>query len=266
MKLNISHTTTYAYDEPVEYALQQVRLTPKNRKNQTVHDWKIDITGGRKELEFEDQHYNKVLLISLVPGCEKVEITAHGTVSTSQDAGIIGRHGGHAPLWYFQRSTELTRPGPLLRKLLRDLGSDFTDEISKLHALSAAVLETVKYQLGHTNTESLSEDVLQAGHGVCQDHAHVFLAAVRLLGYPARYVSGYLMLDDRIEQDATHAWAEVYVEGLGWVGFDISNGISPDARYVPVATGLDYRDTAPISGMRFGDSRESMIVSLQVQQ
>lgn len=74
------------------------------------------------------------------------------------------------------------------------------------------------------------------------------------------------MMDDRVELDASHAWAEAHLPGLGWVGFDISNGISPDGRYVRVATGLDYRGAAPISGMRYGNAVEDMTVSLQVQQ
>ena len=73
-------------------------------------------------------------------------------------------------------------------------------------------------------------------------------------------------MNDRTHQDASHAWAEAHVDGLGWVGFDISNGISPDARYVRVATGLDYREAAPISGLRFGHGHETMDVSIHVQQ
>ena len=86
------------------------------------------------------------------------------------------------------------------------------------------------------------------------------------MGFPARYVSGYLMMDDRVDQDASHAWAEVHVDGIGWVGFDVANSISPDERYVRVATGLDYVEAAPISGMRHGDGDERMVVTLQVQQ
>jgi len=101
---------------------------------------------------------------------------------------------------------------------------------------------------------------------VCQDHAHIFITLARMLGYPARYVSGYLMMNDRVEQDATHAWAEAHIAGLGWVGFDVSNAISPDERYVRVATGLDYREAAPISGLLVGAGTEEMAVTLQVQQ
>ena len=126
--------------------------------------------------------------------------------------------------------------------------------------------DAIQYEPGWTDVDTKAEDALERGHGVCQDHAHVFIAAARLLGYPARYAGGYLMMNDRIHQDAGHAWAEVYVEGLGWVGFDISNAISPDSRYVRVATGLDYREAAPVSGMRFGAASESLDVSIQVQQ
>ena len=104
------------------------------------------------------------------------------------------------------------------------------------------------------------------GRGVCQDHAHIFIACARHLDYPARYVSGYLMMDDTTDQTAMHAWAEAYIEGLGWVGFDVSNGISPDARYVRVATGLDYSDASPITGMRIGGLSETLGVQIKVVQ
>jgi transglutaminase-like putative cysteine protease len=92
------------------------------------------------------------------------------------------------------------------------------------------------------------------------------IAAARSLGFSSRYVSGYLMMNDRVHQEAAHAWAEIYVTDIGWIGFDVSNGISPDERYVRVACGLDYKEAAPVSGVRFGDSAEALSVSLQVEQ
>ena len=74
------------------------------------------------------------------------------------------------------------------------------------------------------------------------------------------------MMNDRIDQEATHAWAEAWVQGLGWVGFDVSNGISPDPRYVRVATGRDYRDAAPVTGISFGAVTEQLSVELAVEQ
>ena len=94
----------------------------------------------------------------------------------------------------------------------------------------------------------------------------MFIAAARLLGFPARYVSGYLMMDGDVEQAASHAWAEAHVDRLGWVGFDVANEMSPDERYVRVATGRDYRDAMPVSGIRLGQADERLAVSITVEQ
>ena len=163
-------------------------------------------------------------------------------------------------------ATELTRAGPKLRALIRGLKEEDADDLRRLHALSARIRSALPYEIGLTQSTTTAEEALEQGGGVCQDHAHIFVAAARQLGVPARYVSGYLMMNDRVHQDASHAWAEAYVEPLGWVGFDVSNGISPDQRYVRVATGLDYRDAAPVSGLRFGSGGEAMSIDIQVQQ
>ena len=86
------------------------------------------------------------------------------------------------------------------------------------------------------------------------------------MGWPSRYVSGYLLTPSREHQDATHAWAEVYLSDIGWIGIDVSNSISPDDKYVPLSTGFDYADAAPISGVRFGGGNESLVVSLNIEQ
>jgi transglutaminase-like putative cysteine protease len=124
---------------------------------------------------------------------------------------------------------------------MRELASRFTlgagADLEVLHELSHAVHGAVAYEKGHTDAATTGEQALELGRGVCQDHAHVFIGAARLLGVPARYVSGYLLMDTGTAQDAGHAWAEVHVPGLGWVGFDPSNEICPDSRYVRVAVG-----------------------------
>ncbi|WP_299043181.1 transglutaminase family protein [uncultured Tateyamaria sp.] len=265
MRLKIHHKTHYTYDAPVPYGLQQVRLRPKSRPGQLIEDWTIEVTGGQVEVSFEDEHANAVDLVSFAPGQSDIEITCSGTVDVEDTSGVVGPQGGFVPLWLFRRSTALTGAGARVRALAEAAPKDGSD-LDRLHALSAHVLELVPYSTDQAASDLTAEDVMEAGHGVCQDHAHVFITAARALGYPARYVSGYLMMDDRVDQDASHAWAEAHVEGLGWVGFDISNGISPDARYVRVATGLDYRGAAPISGLRYGNAGEAMSVTLQVQQ
>jgi len=259
----IRHVTTYRYDAPVSYGLQQVRLIPKTRAGQEVIDWTTTITGGRVETAFDDQHANRVELVSIDPGAEEVTLTAEGEVEITNEDGVIGAHGGYMPLWMFLRPTDRTRRGPGILGLVRDLRGD-EEQLRQMHALSAAIHETVTYATGTSDVTMTAEEAVENGSGVCQDHAHIFVAGARLLDRPARYVSGYLRMNDRQEQEATHAWAEAHIDGLGWVGFDISNAISPDTGYVRVATGLDYDDAAPIRGMRRGAGLEKMSVELRV--
>ena len=100
----------------------------------------------------------------------------------------------------------------------------------------------------------------------CQDFAHVFVAAARTLGIPARYVSGYFLRTDTIDQEAGHAWAEAHVPDLGWIGFDPAQGLCTTDRYVRIAIGADGNDAAPVRGARVGGLDESLSVAIQVQQ
>jgi transglutaminase-like putative cysteine protease len=266
MRLTIRHTTRYRFSEPVKHGLQRLRLTPKETQGQKILDWTMEYEGAREELSYDDQNHNHVTLVSVLEGAQDVVVTCRGAVQTEDKAGVIGHHAGHLPLWAFLGHTELTRPGPRIRQLIASVERSQEGMVPTLHNLSTAIRDRVTYDPGHTQVDTCAEDAVIAGHGVCQDHAQIFIAAARVLEIPARYVSGYLMMNDRIEQDATHAWAEAWVQGLGWVGFDVSNGISPDPRYVRVATGRDYRDAAPITGVSFGSMTEHLSVELSVAQ
>lgn len=260
MTLSIRHTTHYAFARPVVHALQRLRLTPKETQGQRIIDWQMTFENAHAELQYDDQHFNHVTLIGLTPGARAVTVTCEGTVETEDNAGVIGRHSGHLPLWSFLRQTPLTRPGTKLRRLLLEVpGIVDGAPLEFLHALSGLIRDRIAYETGRTHSATTAEEAIGHGAGVCQDHAHIFIGAARARRIPARYVSGYLMMDDRIEQEATHAWAEAHVEGLGWVGFDVSNGICPDPRYVRVATGSDYRDAAPVTGISFGGAAAEVL-------
>jgi len=264
MRLKIRHTTRYSFDDPVRYGLQQLRKTPKSGSTQEVLSWNMTITGGKRELGFQDQHRNIVELVSFDRDVTEMALSCEGEVRVSDTDGVVGQHIGPTPLWLFRRTTPRTRAGAGCRALIRQVEGE--TELERLHALSRAVHGAVDYELGASHPDWGAEEALGHGRGVCQDHAHVFIACARQMGIPARYVSGYLMMDDRVDQDASHAWAEAHVAGLGWVGFDISNGISPDTRYVRVATGLDYAEAAPVTGTRFGGAGEVLSVEIEVAQ
>ncbi|MEZ5896997.1 MAG: transglutaminase family protein [Parvularculaceae bacterium] len=266
MKISITHLTEYHYDHPVPYGLQEIRLAPQNDSGQNIGRWDVHLDGGVEQAQFLDQHGNKVMLISLDAESHRFGIRCEGEVDTIDQAGVVGRHSGYAPLWLYLRDTALTRAGSGIENLARGVEKGDGGDVAHLHALAAAITDAVTFEVGRTDAETTAESALAAGHGVCQDQTHIFLAAARLLGYPARYVSGYLLMENQVDQDASHAWAEAYIDDLGWVGFDPVNRISPDARYIRTAYGLDYSEAAPISGVRFGESPESLNVSIQVQQ
>lgn len=263
MRLIISHMTEYSYDAPVEFALQRLRLTPKDSPGQKVLSWQTTVSGAGHEATYDDHFGNRVELVSITEGVETISVMAMGEVETEDRNGVFGPHSGFAPLWLFNRETPLTKPGKLVRELIRSVSGE--GELARMHALMEAVHKTITYKKGTTGPETTAEQALELKTGVCQDHAHVFIAGARALGLPARYVSGY-MLDDSDMDAASHAWAEAHVPGLGWVGFDPANFVCPDDRYVRVASGLDYTDAAPVSGMRLGASPEMIMVTVSVEQ
>ncbi len=266
MRLRIEHTTRYAFSQPVAHGLQRLRLTPKNTQGQIVSEWTMRFSGARVEAEYDDHNHNRTTLVSVEPGAAMVEVHCEGLVDTADRAGVLGPHAGHMPLWSFLAQSPLTRPGPKMRAIAAQIDVPRDDVVGRLHRLSALILESIPYATGETGVHTSAEEAAALGSGVCQDHAHVFIGSARALGVPARYVSGYLMMNDRVEQEASHAWAEAWVEGLGWVGFDVSNGISPDERYVRVATGRDYSEAAPVVGMSWGPGESQLEVRLAVEQ
>ncbi len=264
MRLKISHRTEYSYDAPVQYALQRLRLIPRGGPTQSVLSWGLAVEGAREEVRFVDHFENETRLVAIDGDSQSIGIEASGEIETYNTAGVSGEHRGFAPLWLFRRETRLTEPGEAIRALAGSITGG--SELDRLHRLMNAIEERVAYVPGATHSGTVAEDALTQGSGVCQDHAHVFAAAARLLGFPARYVSGYLMMNETIDQAASHAWAEAHVPRLGWVAFDASNGISPDERYVRVATGRDYRDAMPVSGIRLGWAEEQLAVVISVEQ
>ncbi|KSV64714.1 transglutaminase family protein [Ensifer sp. ENS03] len=264
MHLKISHTTEYHYDEPVQYALQRLRLTPLTQVGQTVLGWETLVDGAAIEVNYDDHFGNRVHLVSIDGDRETIHITASGEVHTEDRAGVFGPHQSYVPLWLFARETPLTKAGKLIRELAKSAEGDTA--LARMHALMETIHEAVTYKPGETHAETTAEDALESGQGVCQDHAHILIAAARSLDLPARYISGYLMMEGHPEQTASHAWAEVHLNGLGWVGFDAANKICPDDRYVRIASGLCYRDAAPISGLIHGEAKETLKVSVTVEQ
>lgn len=267
MRLKISHTTTYSYDRPVSYALLQLRLTPRDLAGQKVLSWSSRLEGAKVQVSYDDQFRNRVEMVQMDEGATSVTITSEGEIEVENLNGVMGPGCGLVPLWLYRQQTRATTAGSAVKKLASQVKEAVAaNPLQGVHDLTGLIAGSVSYAKGTTHAATSAEEAAAAGQGVCQDHAQILIAAARHLGLPARYVSGYLLLDGTIDQEAAHAWAEVWIEGLGWVGFDVANQICPDDRYVRLAVGRDYAEAAPVHGLRQGDAVEELCVSLQVQQ
>ena len=264
MLLDVHHETRYDYQEPVRYSIQVLRLTPRADPGQRVLSWQVHMPGQR--LEQVDPFGNRTQVVTTEEPHRSLRILVSGRVEVdAEDRPMPPATDELSPLAYLA-PTPLTRPDAALRELAeRHLGRHPASRESLLdlvHGIRAAV----GYEPGITDVTRSAAEALDLGAGVCQDQAHVLVACCRAVRVPARYVSGY-SLDEVSGEVASHAWAEVHVDPLGWVGYDISNGISPDERYVRVATGLDYAEAAPVVGIHLGESAgESLAVAIDVQQ
>jgi transglutaminase-like putative cysteine protease len=265
MLLNIHHSSSYRYDSPVHYSVLRLRMHPQSSPGQKVIDWTVTVKGATQEANYRDGYGNRTTLISLERNVEELVIRASGQIETEDRTGVLGKVYNFMPIWLYERETELTKPGEAIRELAAGLQIR-TDKLAIMHELMGLLHQRVAYTPGSTSVTTTAEEALLNGKGVCQDHTHIFLSVARVLNIPARYVSGYLMLNNTIEQTASHAWAEAHIEGLGWVGFDAANDICPNEGYVRVACGLDYREAAPVSGIRFGPGIESLAVEVNVEQ
>jgi len=136
-----------------------------------------------------------------------------------------------------------------------------------MHDLMVTIHKTMTFDTDPTHTGTTAGEALALGRGVCQDYVHIFIAAARAGGFPARYVGGHFHRSDGVvQQEAGHAWAEAFIEDLGWVGFDPTNGICPQESHVRIACGLDYLDAAPVRGAQFSGAGETLTVNVAVSQ
>lgn len=268
MLLHVHHTSRYRYDMPVRSLVQSLRLMPSKFDGQKVGDWEISVSDGVKGAVFRDGAGDHVEGWTVAGPVHEVTISVKGTVETFDTTGILRGHRELVVPAVYLRDTEATEADAALNDLSQSVQSE--GQLDLAHGLSAAVSAAIAYRSGATLPQTTAAEALALGEGVCQDHAHALIACARARGLPARYVSGYLHSDASGEaHQSSHAWAEIHLKGLGWVGFDPANECCPDERYIRLASGLDATDAAPIRGVARGTGplagRESLEVSVAVQ-
>lgn len=264
MRISILHVTRYIYAAPASYSVQALRLTPPEFDGQSVVDWTIRAPGIERAATFRDGFGNRAHLVAISGTHAEVAIEAQGIVETTDLHGMVPGLPEVAPVRVYLRETPFTAPDDAIRELASRARD--ADPVARLHQLMDGVADAIAYVVGETHSETPAAEALRNGRGVCQDHAHVFISAARSLGIPARYVNGYMVAEEGSPAEAHHGWAEAWVEGAGWVGFDPANRICPTERYVRLAAGLDAASAAPIRGSRRGGDSEQLDVRVEVAQ
>ena len=263
MRLIVEHVTTYVYDQPVRAVVQSHRLTPTTCQNQIVNAWNVSVTDGTPGGTFRDGAGDTIQAWTVRGPVSRIEVRVSGDVTTFDQSGVLrGNHEVIPPVAWLDE-TAPTRPDAALRELAARAGGD--SALGLAHELSALVAGAIVYKPGATDAHTTAAEALALGEGVCQDHAHALIACARLRDLPARYVSGYLFADsDGMAHEAAHAWAEIWIEGLGWIGFDPANETCPDERYIRLGCGMDAALAAPIRGTARGPGSESMEIAVAV--
>lgn len=261
-RYRITHTTTLAYDVPVFSAHNELRMTPVNEPAQTTLENRIRIRPLTWSHVYRDHWNTHVTVMESLSEHDRLEIEAVSTVEMAGRPELPDSHGwdGVAHPAIQDRSfewlmlSERTRPGPGVDDLIAAVRSHETPR-SAAQALGELVRGRLRYERGVTGVHSSGEEAWSEGVGVCQDFAHVTLGALRGLGVPARYVSGYLvptsdMAVGESGEGESHAWVEFW-DG-GWMALDPTNGIEVGTEHVIVARGRDYGDVPPFKGVYSG--------------
>jgi transglutaminase-like putative cysteine protease len=258
MRLEIRHETVYRYTAPVHYSIQLLRLTPRVER-QRVQAWRIDAPGRlHRSL---DAYGNVTHTMVLTEVHQEIRVVVAGAVDIDASPPEVEAH--NLSPFVFTVGTPLTHAEETVREFAaRHLAGP--PRTADLLALAEAICGAVAYQSGVTEVTSTAAHALEIGRGVCQDHAHLFIACCRAAGVPSRYVSGYVD-PGHDEPAASHAWADAWVEGEGWVSVDVTHRVLAHERYCRLAIGRDYLSAAPVRGVRTGGGEESLSVTVAVR-
>src|SRR5690348_16927162 len=267
MRIRISHQTRYRYDAPASGVIQTLRLTPRNHDGQYVVHWRIDVSEDCRVDAHEDAFGNITHTFTADGPFANLTVHVEGEVDVQNTAGIVRGAIERFPPSLYLRPTPLTEADGAITAFAREVRTQSSETLPMLHALLSRIHSEMTFDVDPTHPATTAAEAFTLKRGVCQDLTHIFIAAARSLDVPARYIGGHFHRADGVTaQEAGHAWAEAYVENLGWVGFDPTNGICTTDAHVRVAVGLDYLGAAPVRGTRFGGGGENLTVAVHVEQ
>ncbi|WP_248929186.1 transglutaminase family protein [Paenibacillus hamazuiensis] len=285
MKIEISHVTRYTYEEPATDSVNEIRLTPRTNYRQSCYHHEISIEPVAALFSYEDYFGNRVHAFSVAKPHRELVIRTKATVVThdrpltpfNPDAGssqleeLAGEKLRNRYIEYLL-PTDYTEVTPELLEFAEELGPLADGEVYEwVRGAAAAIYRQFVYDPQATSVHTTVSEMLQLRRGVCQDFTHLLIALCRSKGIPSRYVSGYHFVGDLqggsadFEQ-ASHAWVEVFIPGMGWSGIDPTNNAEIGWRYVKLAHGRDYKDIVPVKGVYRGTGNQRLEVVVDVKK
>jgi transglutaminase-like putative cysteine protease len=267
MKLEIVHTTSYRYSGPIAETVMEVRLRPMDGNGQRCLSFDLDVSSGIVPRSYQDGYGNNVHYFNLVPPHTRLNVTSKSVVETGLERE---RDPGEELVHDFLRFRSPVKDVDGVRELaarhpIEDQRSG-SDVERALDELTLTISREFTYDRAVTDVYSAVDEVLELRAGVCQDFAHLFIAAARAMGVPARYVSGYIHTEGGAgSASASHAWGEGWVPGQGWVGFDATHPVRASDHHVRLAVGRDYSDAAPTRGIYVGSATGTMEVKVRTR-
>ena len=282
MFYSIRHITRFRYSAAVHESVMELRMQPRSEGPQSLRSFQIATNPRAQLYAYTDHLGNAVYHFNVLRAHDELRVEAQAVVEIAptppppatcdplewERYNRLNLSDLHFDLL---EPSRFARPSPALLAFLgeKDLEKPPGDPLSALKSLSHAIHDAFDYEIGATQVHSPIEQALGARRGVCQDFAHIMIAAARLWGIPARYVSGYLHHGRRDQfrsgEDATHAWVEAYLPSLGWLGFDPTNDIEARERHIRAAVGRDYADVPPTRGTFKGDADTELAISVAVE-
>ena len=281
MQLKVHHRTEYLYTKAVSHNSNELRLTPPNTDTQKCTSGTISVLPATRLRNYLDLNANRVHHFEILRPHNRLTIDSRATVKTKPQVDLNNLPYGfqHKELKHcttleachpFLQNSDFVEITPTIWKQALDIQDDSTDVFQTCYAIMAHIFEHYDYDPNATNVHTHANEIIEKQLGVCQDFAHAMAALCRSIQIPTRYVSGYFY-DATHDHSlrgaaASHAWVEVYIPPLGWIGLDPTNNKIVDETYIKLAVGRDYHAVAPVIGGYFGGDRSGLIVRVEVER
>ncbi len=267
MRIRIAHSTVYRYEPPAAGAIQVLRLSPRNHEGQYVVRWRIDVSPDARLAAHEDAFGNIMHVFTADGPLDELRVEVDGEVETQNTDGVVRGTVERFPPNLFLRDTVLTQSDAAICQFAQTARAAGQGQVlAELHTLLDRLHAEFVHEPESARASTNAGEVFARKAGTAADLTHIFVGAAHSLGIPARFVGGYFHQAEAGVEKSGHAWAEAYVEGLGWVAFDPANGFCPMDAHVRVAVGLDALGASPLRGTRYGVGAETREIAIKVGQ